>query len=529
MLSSDSPACTVGFLDTYRAAGLNEGMANANHAYQSLLTELKEIAVLASVGAVLEWDERTQLPSKAAEHRASQSSLLAKMVHERLTSPQIGEWLSEVENSPLGSDPRSDAAVNVRETRRRYDRAVKLPTSLVEEMSRVAVLAQQAWGEAKQKSDYPSFEPWLGKILHLKRQEAQCVGYVGEMYDALLDEFEPGETAANLRQTFESLRGPLVELIAKIVDSGRKAPLEILERNYDPQIQAKLARQAAEAVGFDFSAGRLDISLHPFCTGLGPGDTRMTTRYDPRYFGDAFFGVLHETGHGLYDQGLPPEHFGTPLGDAISLGIHESQSRMWENLVGRGRPFWKHFLPMLRAAFPSALADVKDDQWYFAINDIRPSLIRTEADEATYNLHVLLRFELEQALLKDELKTGNLPDAWNQKMKQYLGIIPPDDARGCLQDIHWSGGAIGYFPTYTLGNLYAAQFFEQAHQDIPGLDDHFSRGDFCPLLAWLREKIHRHGKRYRATDLVKRVTGAELSAEPLLRHLRRKAELYGVS
>jgi carboxypeptidase Taq len=502
---------------------------HAEQAYTSLVTELRELALLGSVQAVLEWDERTQLPPKGTEHRASQTSLLARMSHERFTSPRIGELLHEVEASNLVSKPDSDEAVNIRETRRSYDRARKLPTSLVEEMTRVAVLAQQAWGEAKQKSDYASFEPWLEKTVQFKRQEAKCVGYGADMYDALLDEFEPGETAANLRKTFEGLRGPLVELIGKVVDSGRKAPLEILERDYSPEMQHKLARSAAGAIGFDFEAGRLDVSLHPFCTGLGPGDTRMTTRYDPKYFGDAFFGVLHESGHALYEQGLPREHFGTPLGEAISLGIHESQSRMWENLVGRGRVFWKHFLPQAREAFPSQLNQVVEDQWYWAINDIRPSLIRTEADEATYNLHVMLRFELEQALLNEDLSAKDLPQAWNRKMQEYLGIAPPDDARGCLQDIHWSGGAIGYFPTYTLGNLYAAQFFEQARKDIPGLEEEFSRGDFAPLLNWLRHNIHRHGKRYRAGELVKRVTGRELSAEPLLRHLRSKAELYGVS
>lgn len=303
--------------------------------------------------------------------------------------------------------------------------------------------------------------------------------------------------------------------------------MEILERNYPPEAQAKMAREAAEAVGFNFQAGRLDVSLHPFCTGIGPGDTRMTTRYDPRYFGDAFFGVLHETGHGLYEQGLPAARFGTPLGETVSLGIHESQSRLWENFVARSRPFWKHFLPKARSAFHDALNGVTDDDWYFAVNDVRPSLIRTESDETTNNLHILMRFELEQALLNDELRPKDLPAAWDQKMQQYLGLTPPNDAKGCLQDIHWSGGAIGYFPTYTLGNLYAAQFFEQARSDLPDIDSQFARGDFAPLLGWLRQNIHRHGKRYRAGELVKRVTGKELSAEPLLKHLRAKAELYG--
>jgi carboxypeptidase Taq len=503
-------------------------MPQSTHAYDSLIKELREIALLGSIGSVLGWDERTQLPPKGAGHRSAQSSLLARMIHERFTSPRIVDLLSEAEASGVAGDPESDAAVNLREIRRSLDRARKLPSSLVEEQTRVAVLAQQAWGEARAKSDYAAFEPWLAKTLDLKRQEANCVGYAKEMYDALLDEFEPGETAANLRVMFEGLRVSLVDLIGKIVGSGRKAPVEILERNYPADVQHRVARDAAAAVGFDFEAGRLDISLHPFCTEIGPGDTRMTTRYDPKYFGDAFFGVLHETGHALYNQGLPDEHYGTPRGEYISLGIHESQSRMWENFVGRSRSFWQGFGPKVREAFPDALSGVSDSEWYFAINDVRPSLIRTESDEATYNLHILLRFEIEQALLNDQLKPRDLPAAWNEKMRQYLGLTPPDDARGCLQDIHWSGGAIGYFPTYTLGNLYAAQFFEQASHDLGDIPSQFARGDFAPLLGWLHENIHRHGKRYRAGDLVQRITGKPLSAEPLLRHLKAKAALYGV-
>jgi carboxypeptidase Taq len=505
-------------------------MTLVSQTYESLITELREIALLGSVCSVLGWDEQTHMPAAGAGLRANQASLLARMVHERFTSPRIGDWLAEVGSSDLVRDPESDPAVNVRETRRSYDRARKLPPSLVEELTRTSVLAQQAWGEARKASDYPKFRPWLEKILELKRQEAECVGYTSDPYDALLDQFEPGETAEGVRRTFEALRRPLVELIAKIVASPRKAPVEVLERNYPKAAQEALAREAAAAIGFDFSAGRLDVSLHPLCSGLGPGDTRMTTRYDERYFGDAFFGVLHETGHALYNQGLPPDHFGTPRGEDVSLGIHESQSRMWENLVGRSRSFWRYFLPKARAAFPETLAGVSDDDWYFAINDVRPSLIRTEADEATYNLHVLLRFEIERALLRKELSPADLPGAWNEKMRQYLGLTPPDDARGCLQDIHWSGGAVGYFPTYTLGNLYAAQFFEKAKEDLGGdLDAQFARGDFAPLLGWLRKNIHSQGKRYTPPKLVQNVTGKPLSAEPLLRHLRRKAgELYGI-
>ena len=502
---------------------------DAKQAYAALITELRETTLLSSVSSVLNWDERTQLPPKGAEHRGNQAALLARMIHVRRTSPRVGELLSAVEQSDLMRDPQSDVMTNVRETRREYDRNRKLPESLVEEQAKLGVLAQHAWGEARKKADFGAFAPWLEKTIVLKKQEAQCVGYREHVYDALLDEFEPGDMTAQLRKVFEELRGPLVDLIRRIGEVERPTPAEILERDYPPAAQEKLAREAAAAVGFDFQAGRLDVSLHPFCTDLGPGDVRMTTRYDPKYFGDAFFGVLHETGHGLYEQGLPAEHFGTPRGQAISLGIHESQSRMWENLVGRSRAFWRYFLPKARTAFAGALAGVSDEDWYRAINDVRPSFIRTESDEATYNLHILLRFELEQAIMTGQLSVADLPGAWNQKMKEYLGIAPPDAAKGVLQDIHWSGGAIGYFPTYTLGNLYAAQFFEQARMDLGDLDGMLGRGEFAPLLGWLRKNIHSQGRRYTARQLVKKVSGHELSAKPLLDHLNRKAaEVYGV-
>jgi carboxypeptidase Taq len=505
-------------------------MPDPSTAYARLIAELRDIAVFGSIGSVLSWDEQTFMPPAAAEHRAEQSSIISRMSHERFTAPAIGDLLAELEASPLAADPESDSAVNIRQTRREYTRATKLPTSLVAEMAKTEVLSQQAWSQAKRADDFAAFKPWLDKILALKRQEADCVGYAsGDPYDALLDQYEPGETAGGVKATFEALRGPLVELVGKIVDSGKVAPLDILQRHYPADAQARFATEAAKAVGFDFNQGRLDISVHPFCTHLGPGDVRMTTRYDEAYFADAFFGVLHETGHALYNQGLPKEHFGLPRGKDVSLGIHESQSRMWENLVGRSRSFWKHFLPKARVAFPTSLAGVSDADWHWAINDVRPSLIRTESDETTYNLHVLLRFELERALLRNDLSTADLPAAWDERMKQYLGIDPPDDARGCLQDIHWSGGAIGYFPTYTLGNLYAAQFFEQARKDLGDLDAQFAAGDFAPLLGWLRRHIHSQGMKYTPRQLVQRTTGSDLKPDALLAHLRRNAaDLYGV-
>ncbi len=504
-------------------------MANPQDAYAALITELKEIALLRSISSVLGWDERTCLPADGAPLRGDQSALLATMVHQRFTSPRIGEWLAIVEDSDLARDRESDSAVNIRQTRRRYDRKIKLPPELVAEIARTEVLSEHAWAEAKQKSDYILFQPWLEKTLELKRQEARCLGDGKNLYDALLDEFEPGETAVNLRRVFDSLRQPLVDLVGRIASAQRKPRGEIMHRTYPAALQEKLARLAAETVGFDFDGGRLDVSVHPFSTGIGPGDTRITTRYRENNFTDAFFGVLHESGHAMYSQGLPAAHFGTPRGTEVSLGIHESQSRLWENFVGRGKSFWVYFFPKAQEIFGNIIADVSLEDWHFAVNDIKPSLIRTESDEVTYNLHVLLRFEIEQGLLSGEIPTGELPMIWNERMKKYFGITPPDAARGCLQDVHWSGGAFGYFPTYTLGNLYAAQFFAQAKKDLGDVDTAFAAGDFSALLGWLRCNIHSVGMTYTAGELVKKITGRELSAEPLLTHLSQKAsELYGV-
>ncbi|MCC6423929.1 MAG: carboxypeptidase M32 [Phycisphaerales bacterium] len=510
-------------------------MSNTQKTYDRLVTELKEIGLLGSVGGVLGWDEQVLLPDKGRELRAGQSGLIARLHHERFTSPLIGQMLAELESSGLLADPHGDVAVNVRQTRRSYDRATTLPAELVERMSRTEVHCQQAWVEARKKSDYGHFKPWLEKMLALKREEAQCYLSAGgdqsdrptTLYDALLEGFEPGERAENLRRVFAELRAELVPLIEEIAGRGKSDSAEVLHRRFARDQQEQFAREAAAKIGFDFEAGRLDVSAHPFCSGIGPGDVRLTTRYREDSFTDAFFGVLHEAGHGLYHQGLPAEHFGTPCGSPVSLGIHESQSRMWENLVGRGRAFWNYFWPKAQERFGAALAGVSMDQWMGAIHRVEPSLIRVEADEATYNLHIILRFELEQALLHGDLSVDDLPGEWNRRMKQDLGVDVPDDARGCLQDIHWSGGMIGYFPTYTLGNLYAAQFFEQAKMDLSDLEGHFSRGDFVPLREWLREKIHSQGKRYSARELAQKITGQDLSAAPLMRHLREVAQIGG--
>jgi carboxypeptidase Taq len=501
----------------------------AEHDYAELVRRVREASLLDSSAQLLGWDERTHMPRQGSNHRGEQMALLARLRHEMVTHPAVGELLSGLEASPLVADADSDSAVNVREIRRARDRAVKVPKELVEEIARVTTRAQQVWQEARQADDFAAFQPWLDKVVRLKREEANAVSYRGVPYDALLDEYEPGATTAEITEIFRALRDELVPLVAAIAASGRRPDRGVLEGDFPVPRQETFGRDAASAIGFDFEAGRLDVTTHPFCSGIGPGDCRICTRYNPRSFVDSFFGILHEAGHGIYEQGLPPAHFGTPRGGCASLGIHESQSRLWENQVGRGRAFWAHFFPKGRAAFPGSFRDVTPDDFYFAINDVRPSFIRVEADEATYNLHILMRFELEQALVSGQLESSDVPGAWNEKMRHYLGLTPPTYALGCLQDIHWSFGGIGYFPTYTLGNLYAAQFMETARADLPHLDDDFSRGQFGRLKGWLREKIHSQGQRYRAAELCRRVTGRQLTHRSLLGYLREKyVPLYGI-
>jgi carboxypeptidase Taq len=501
----------------------------AVEAYDELIRRIKEIAVLESCGSLLHWDQQTYMPPKGSGHRAEQLALIAGLVHDKFTAPEIGELLATAEGGGLTKESGSVQAVNLREIRRSYDRETKIPPALIRELAKTCALAQDVWVEARRKSEFELFRPWMEKVVALKRQQAEALGYTTVPYDPLLDGYEPGETASRLAALFADLQKELVPLVRAIAESGRRPDTACLYQEYPIARQEAFGKAVAAAIGFDFQAGRLDVTTHPFCSGVGPGDTRLTTRYHPNDFGDAFFSIMHESGHGLYDQGLDPEHYGTPMGTAVTLGIHESQSRLWENFVGRSRAFWEAYFPQIQEAFPQALGDVSLDTFYFAINEVRPSFIRVDADEATYTLHILLRFELEQALIQGDLKAGDVPSIWNERFRLLFGMTPPDDARGCLQDIHWSGGGIGYFPTYTLGNLYAAQFFAQARKDLGDLDGQFRRAEFLPLKDWLNEKIHRQGQRHRAAELVALVTGEPLNPRFFLDHLRAKfGPLYGM-
>ena len=497
--------------------------------YAELRRHLREAGALGSVSALLSWDQETYMPAGGADGRAEQRSIIATIVHERRTAPRVGDMIAACENDPSIS---AEERANVREMRRDYDLLTKLPASLVGEIASTSTRAMEAWKDARQKSDFATFKSWLEKMIDLARQKAACYGTPagGEPYDALLEEYEPGARAAELERVFTPLASDLSSLIARVNATGKTEKLAVRPPPIPEARQHQFGLFLLTSMGFDMGRGRLDTTAHPFCEGLGPGDTRLTTRYREDEFGGAMYGTLHEMGHGLYEQGLPKlERAGEPLGEAISLGIHESQSRMWENLVGRSRSFWEWARPHASKMLDPWFAAQSVDTLYAMSNVVRPSFIRVEADEATYNLHILLRFTLERALIKGDLAVADLPGAWNTLFEKLLGLRVPDDRRGCLQDVHWSCALIGYFPTYSLGNLYAAQFFQSARKAIPDLDARFARGDFAALLTWLRENIHRHGRRYRAGELCERVTGRKLDSEPLMAYLKGKAtEVYGV-
>lgn len=490
-------------------------------AYHWLTEHSLETAYLQSMGRLLGWDQRTHIPAKGHPHRHNQFAMLAKWIHVRGTDPRVGEALARVEASDLIADPMAVAAVNVREWRRDYDRAVKIPQDLAVALAKATAEGETVWERTRPASDWETFKPFLAAVVALKREEARALGYAAEPYDALLDDFEPGETAAALAPLLGELRLSLLRVLAGVQGSGRRPRGEVVRRLFPVDAQDRLARLAAQAVGYDFAAGRLDPTAHPFMEGIGPGDARITTRFDEHYFCQAFFGVLHETGHALYEQGLPESHWGAPRGDTVSLGIHESQSRLWENLVGRSLGFWRFFYAKAQETF-AVLQDVPMEVFHFAVNEVKPSLIRTEADEVTYNLHILLRFELERALMNGGLEVPDLPGAFNDKMSAYLGLTPPGPGQGVMQDVHWSAGLFGYFPTYTLGNLYAAQFYARAEAELGSLEEGFARGDFASLLIWLRDRIHSQGRRLWARPLVREVTGEELTPRHLVRYLQRK-------
>jgi carboxypeptidase Taq len=472
----------------------------------------------------LEWDQQVMMPPKGADQRGSQLAIMAGILHGMLTDPQLGESIDALEGAQ-GLEP--DLRRNVQEARRIYDRQVKIPKAVIQERARASSKAQNVWEHCRPKNDFASFAPHLERVLKVTREIASILNPENP-YDGLIEEFEPAMTEAELAALFTDLKGRLRKLLDRIQGAPNPPDRSILQRLYPAETQKEFCLILLRDMGYDMEAGRLDISAHPFTNGT-LGDVRVTTRYQERWLPSALFGALHEGGHALYEQGLDPARYRDIAGCACSLGIHESQSRFWENVVGRSRPFWQHYFPQLRSAFPSVLGDVEADAFYRSVNSVQPSLIRVEADEVTYNLHIVIRFELERAMMRGDLQVADLPTAWNEKMKENLGIVPPTDTDGVMQDIHWSGGAIGYFPTYTLGNLYGAQFARAMRRDIPDLDTRIARGDLLPAKEWLNTKIHREARRYEANELCERVTGTALSVEPAMEYLETKfAEVYNI-
>ena len=492
-----------------------------------LTTLLGRVQDLNAAASVLEWDQETYMPDGAAGARAHQIATLRKLAHEFFTADEVGTLLEALASEIQGLDPVSTEASLVRVTRRDYEKAFKIPAVLVAEMAEAVARGKQAWRKARETNTYATFAPHLERLIDLNVQKAEALGYDDRLYDALLDQYEEGMKTATVETVFAALRAQLVPIVHAIAE--REPPDGgVLRQMFDKQKQWDFGLDVIKDFGYDFDRGRQDLSTHPFTTSFSITDVRLTTRVDERYLPSALFGTLHECGHGLYEQGIDLALDRTPLADGTSLGMHESQSRLWENLVGRSRAFWQCYYPRLQAVFPGHLVGVSLESFYRAINKVEPSLIRVEADEVTYNLHVMLRFELEQAMVEGRVTVAALPDLWNEKMEEYLGLRPETDAGGVLQDIHWSLGALGYFPTYSLGNLMSAQLFDQAQKDLPDLEIQIAAGKFSALLGWLRANIHQYGRTLEALDILERVTGEGLQAGPWLRYIREKyGEIYG--
>jgi carboxypeptidase Taq len=496
---------------------------------RELKTRLGEIADLQAAANVLEWDQMTYMPPGGTAARAEQLATLRKTAHALFVSDEVGRLLEELQPEAVDLDYDSNEASLVRVTARDYKRERKIPAWLVAEMAKATALAHKAWVQARAESNYPHFRPHLQKIVDLNIQMAEALGYKDRPYDALLDLFEPGMKTAQVAQIFDELKVGLVPLVRAIAEKKDLVDDAILFRDYDEDKQWAFGQEVLRQMGFDFERGRQDKSVHPFTTSFSPNDVRLTTRVYRNQFKTAFFGSIHEGGHALYEQGLSPTLERTPLCDSASLGVHESQSRLWENMVGRSRAFWTFYFPRLKEFFPQQLDGVDLETFYKAINRVEPSMIRVEADEVTYNLHIFMRFEIENDMLEGKVNLSDLPEAWNAKMRAYLGIVPAGDAEGVLQDVHWSMGTLGYFPTYALGSLLAVQFYNQALAGMPEIPAQIERGEFAPLRTWLKERVHVHGKKFTPTELVKRVTGSELSARPFVEYVRAKySDVYGL-
>jgi carboxypeptidase Taq len=497
------------------------------------LDQLKEVLVevtdLMRVAELLFWDQETYMPRGGVQARASQSATVSRLAHERFTSTKMGDLLGQAESETAALPWDSNEASLVRVTRRDYDYEVKLPSALVGEMARTHAEAQPVWAEARRTSNWKLFAPHMQVTVNLARQVADAYdGQTGPL-DALISRHEPGVTGTEVHRIFDQLKAVIVPLVHEIGERSEAVDDSMLDRHYDPERQIAFALKTVAKLGYDLERGRQDLSRHPFMVSFGPGDVRITTRAGSSIRDSCLFSSIHESGHAMYEQGIASELDGTPLCSGASSGVHESQSRLWENLIGRSQPFWRYFYPHLRAAFPEALADVDEETFVRAVNKVQPSYIRVDSDEVTYNLHIMLRTEIEKDLLEGRLKVEEVPEAWNAKVGQYLGMPPPPDANGCLQDIHWTSPMLGGFVGYTLGNVISAQLMETIRTELPHLDHQVAAGEFGALLRWLRSNLYGHGRKFTPNEILEQVTGRPITVEPWIDYIRRKySELYGL-
>ncbi len=494
--------------------------------YEKLVNRLSDVKSVQAAAAILNWDRETEMPPGAAESRARQLATLSRIAHEMFTDEATAQLLQGAA-SEIDGDYDSDSASMVRVVQQDYDLATKLPSDFVAERAKTIALAHDTWVKARAASDFSIFQDTLKGIIDIALQEAEYLGYDDHPYDALLGQYERGITTAEVGEIFEAHRPKLVDLIAR-VSAAPQVDDSFLHQPFDVEKQREFGLAMINAYGFDFNRGVQAVSVHPFCTGFSKNDVRLTTRFDDNWLNPALFGMMHEAGHGMYEQGLGDTIEGTLLADGTSLGVHESQSRMWENIVGRSKGFWSWALPQLQATFPQ-LQGVTVEQFYKGINKVAPSFIRVEADEATYNLHIILRFELEKDILTGKVKVEELPQAWNDRFEQYLGIVPPNDAEGVLQDVHWSAGLFGYFPTYALGNLLSVQYYNAALKAHPGIPAEIEQGKFSTLLTWLNENVHQHGRKFTGAELTQRITGEGIQSDDYIAYLESKfGEVYGL-
>ncbi len=497
--------------------------------FTQLRQRLAGLTDLQNATQLLHWDQQTMMPPRGAPARAEALATLQRLRHDLFVSAETGRLLDGAAEQLDGAEPASDEASLLRVTRRHWEKARCVPSDLAADLARAASVGQEAWVAARANADFAAFAPYLERNVELARRYVECFDGWQSPYDALLDDYEPQMTAAEVADLFVQLKLELVPLIATLNAHRDRVDDSFLRGHFPVGRQRRLVAGVVRLMGFDPAGWRMDDAVHPFATGFGRADVRITTRWDSHYLPSGLYGAMHECGHGLYEAGIAESLQRTPLGHAESLGLHESQSRMWENMVGRSRAFCEVLAPRVAALFVESLPRVDPEDLYRAVNCIKPSHIRVEADEATYSLHIILRFELEQELIAGTLAIVDLPEAWNARFKQYLGIDVPDDARGVLQDVHWSAGLIGYFPTYALGNLIAGQLWERVHIDVPSLEESVRAGELAPLRDWLREHVHRHGAKFRAAELLQSAVGAPIAVAPFVSYLKRKlGDVYGI-